>query len=134
VGDTVQSRWGRWRFLPGMRASSISPRPPRTPIATNRWAFLGFRPHLTHGSEELSASPLHTAAHGRREKAGTSNSRPGQAGARNFPHLHLLLAFRLYFFSSPSSVLSPLLLRLFLIGPSSPILCSSSPALRFFGV
>lgn len=71
--------------MPGMRASSISPRPPRTPIATNRWAFLGFRPHLTHGSEELSASPLHTPPTAGERKRGRATAGQGRQAQETSP-------------------------------------------------
>jgi hypothetical protein len=58
------------------------------------------------------SSPLHTPPAAGERKRGRASA--GQAGARNVPHLvhPILLAFRLYFLSSPSSVLSPRLLRL----------------------
>jgi len=101
---------------PGMRASA-----PQTPVATNPWAFLGFRPRL-RSEESRELSPSH-AARGRRERKQAAGLRPG----KKLPPPPSSPLFLYSILSSPSSVPSPPrpLLRLFLSGSSS----SPSPRL-----
>jgi len=110
---------------PGMRASA-----PQTPVATNPWAFLGFRPRLTpwvRSEESRELSPSH-AARGRKRES----RQPGCGRARNFPHLPP----RLYFYTRycrllPRSHLLPAPCSAFSspVPPPPPRL--ASPALPF---
>lgn len=116
------SCWAGMRVLPQTRPVRLAS------CCHQSMGLFGFStsPH-PHGSGQRS-SPRHTPPAARKERENEGEQQ--QAGARNFPHLHhLFLAFYFHdpLLSSPSSVLSPLLLRLSLLG-----FLASLPPLRSF--